>query len=84
MKAAIDCCVHLNKWDAGVDLAEHHDFQQIETLLTKYATHLLEKKKTLHAIELYRKANHHTEAAKLLFKVGSFPLCVCVCVCVCC
>ena len=57
------------QWDAGVDLAEHHDFQQIETLLTKYANHLLEKKKTLHAIELYRKANKHTEAAKLLFKV---------------
>ncbi len=70
VKAAIDCCVHLNKWDAGVDLAEHHDFKQIETLLSKYATHLLEKNKTLHAIELYRKANHHTEAAKLLFKLG--------------
>jgi hypothetical protein len=69
IKSAIDCCVHLNKWDAGVDLAEHHDFRQIETLLSKYATHLLEKNKTLHAIELYRKASHHTEAAKLLFKV---------------
>lgn len=69
VKAAIDCCVSLNKWDVGVHLAENHDFQQIETLLSKYAQHLLEKKKTLHAIELYRKANHHTEAAKLLFKV---------------
>eukprot|EP00955_Chlamydomonas_euryale_P056297 356375-Chlamydomonas_euryale.AAC.14 len=39
---------------------------QIEGLLAKYANHLLEKEKFLEAIELYRKANHHTEAAKLL------------------
>ena len=64
----------MNKWDAGVDLAEHHDFRQIETLLSKYATHLLEKNKTLHAIELYRKASHHTEAAKLLFKVSLYKI----------
>ena len=33
--------------DAGVNLAEHHQIEQIETLLSKYASHLLEKKKTL-------------------------------------
>jgi hypothetical protein len=55
---------------------------QIEGLLSKYASHLLEKEKWLEAIELYRKANHHTEAAKLLTdlaqKVGSGAGCVCV------
>ena len=39
---------------------------QIEGLLAKYASHLLDKDKFLEAIELYRKANHHTEAARLL------------------
>jgi WD repeat-containing protein 35 len=81
VKAAIDCCVHLNKWDAGVDLAEHHDFKQIETLLSKYATHLLEKNKTLHAIELYRKASRHTDAAKLLLKVCRVCAMQCIIVC---
>eukprot|EP00899_Mesostigma_viride_P008010 jgi/Mesvir1/1720/Mv21173-RA.1 len=66
VKAAIDCCVLLNQWDQAVELAEKHDLQQIEALLTKYANHLLDKAKPLHAIELYRKAGRHTEAAKLL------------------
>ena len=65
-KAAIDCCVLLNQWDQAVELAEQHHFQQIEGLLTKYANHLLQKEKLFQAVELYRKANRHTEAAKLL------------------
>ena len=56
----------LNQWDQAVTLAQQHNFPQIEGLLAKYANHLLEKEKFLEAIELYRKANHHTEAAKLL------------------
>mmetsp|Transcript_38234 Transcript_38234/g.108060 ORF Transcript_38234/g.108060 Transcript_38234/m.108060 type:complete len:1242 (+) Transcript_38234:70-3795(+) len=66
VKRAVDCCVLLNQWDQGVALAEKHNFPQINTLLAKYASHLMEKEKALEAIELYRKANHHTEAAKLL------------------
>jgi WD repeat-containing protein 35 len=66
VKRAVDCCVLLNQWDQGVALAERHNFPQIEALLAKYASHLLEKRKTLEAVELYRKANHHTEAAQLL------------------
>ncbi len=56
----------LNQWDQAVTLAQQHNFPQIEGLLAKYANHLLDKEKFLEAIELYRKANHHTEAAKLL------------------
>ena len=44
-KSAIDCCVLLNQWDQAVELAEQHKFQQIEGLLSKYATHLLQKQK---------------------------------------
>lgn len=69
-KKAIDCCVLLNQWDQAVTLAQQHNFPQIEGLLAKYASHLLEKDKQLEAIELYRKANHHTEAAKLLTELA--------------
>lgn len=55
MKRAIDCCVLLNQWDQGVALAQAHSLPQIEGLLAKYANHLLEKKLTSDAIELYRK-----------------------------
>ena len=66
VKAAVDCCVLLNQWDRAVELAEANDFPQIQGLLSKYGSHLLEKGKKLQAIELYRKANKSTEAAKLL------------------
>ncbi|GBG63808.1 hypothetical protein CBR_g39592 [Chara braunii] len=65
VKKAIDCCILLNQWDRAVQLAEAHNFSQIETLLTKYASHLLEKKKPMQAIELYRKAGRHADAARL-------------------
>lgn len=34
-KQAIDCCVLLNHWSKAVELAEQHNFPQIEGLLTK-------------------------------------------------
>lgn len=73
-KAAIDCCVLLNQWDMAVELAEKHKFQQIEGLLSKYATHLLAKKKLFQAVELYRKAGKHSEAAKLLSQIAQDAL----------
>ena len=69
MKTAIDTCVNLNQWDKGIELAKSHNVREIDLLLAKYASHLLEKKKVLSAIELYRKAGNFMEAAKLLFKV---------------
>jgi WD repeat-containing protein 35 len=69
-KAAIDCCVLLNQWDQAVELAEQHSHTQIEGLLTRYASHLLIKNKLFQAVELYRKANRHVDAAKLLAQLG--------------
>lgn len=43
--------------------------KEIKPLLSKYASHLLEKNKILEVVELYRRANHFLDAAKLLFKV---------------
>jgi ADP-heptose:LPS heptosyltransferase len=59
----------LNQWNTAIELAKTHNIKEIDVLLAKYAQHLLEKNKTLNAIELYRKASHFLDAAKLLFKV---------------
>ena len=53
VKEAIDCCVSLNQWDQAIELAKQHNIKEIDSLLAKYASHLLEKNKTLDAIELY-------------------------------
>ncbi|KAG7386680.1 WD repeat-containing protein 35 [Phytophthora pseudosyringae] len=70
VKSAIDSCVLLNEWERAVGLAEQYNFPQIENVLTKYASHLMMNGKTLQAIELYRRANKSTEAAKLLAKLA--------------
>lgn len=70
VKTAIDTCVLLNQWDLAVNLAQQQNFGQIEGLLAKYAQHLLDKKKRMEGVQLYRKANRHTEAAKLLSQMA--------------
>lgn len=70
VKQAVDTCVRLNHWDQAVDLAKTYKMVQIGELLNKYANHLLSNGKRLQAIELYKKANHHLEAAKLLMKLA--------------
>ncbi|KAF7657555.1 hypothetical protein LDENG_00025340 [Lucifuga dentata] len=69
-KAAVDTCVHLNQWNKAVELAKSHNMKEIRSLLAKYASHLLEKNKTLEVVELYRKAHYFLDAAKLMFKVA--------------
>lgn len=69
IKPAIDACVHLNQWNQAIELAKAHNVREIDSLLAKYASHLLDKNKNINAIELYRKANHYFDAAKLLYKV---------------
>lgn len=54
----------------AIELAKTYNVKEIDALLAKYAQHLLEKNKTINAIELYKKANHYLEAAKLMFKVS--------------
>lgn len=57
MKAAMDCCMQLHQWDQALALAQACNFTEAEGLLQQYAQHLLEKKKYLEAVELYRKAS---------------------------
>ena len=63
------CCV-LPQWNKAVELAKSYNMKEIKSLLAKYASHLLDKNKTLEAVELYRKAHHFLDAAKLMFTVG--------------
>jgi len=56
-KAAIDCCMQLHQWDQALQLAQQCNFTEAEDLLQQYAQHLLEKKKYLEAVELYRKVS---------------------------
>ena len=69
VQQAIDTSVHLNQWNTAIDLARNHNVRDTEPLLVKYAETLLHKNKTFSAVELYRKANHQVDAAKLLFQV---------------
>lgn len=57
------------QWNKAVELARTHNMKEIKSLLSKYASYLLENNKTLEAVELYRKAHHFLDAAKLMFKV---------------
>jgi WD repeat-containing protein 35 len=69
-KAAVDCCVKLNRWDTAIELAERYDYPQVEGLLTKYAIGLTTKGRHLEAVELYRRANRPTEAALLIGEIA--------------
>ncbi|KAF4666111.1 WD repeat domain 35 [Perkinsus chesapeaki] len=66
IRGAIELCVKLNAWSKAIELAKAHDVPEIETLLAKYATHLVQSRQIFPAIELYRKAGSHVDAAKLL------------------
>ncbi|GAB1603121.1 repeat-containing 35-like isoform X2 [Argonauta hians] len=66
--AAIDCCIQLNHWNMAIDLAKKYSVKDIDAKLNTYMSHLLEKGRTMNASELYCKAGHYLEAAKLLMK----------------
>ena len=70
VKKAIDTCVLMNKWNLAVELAEKNNFFQIEGLVNKFGSILLEKGKKMDLVELYRKAHRHTDAAKILMKIA--------------
>ena len=67
-KAAIDCCVSLNRWGDALELAEKHNFSQVEGLFLRLAGNMVSQGplKQLEAVELYRCANKPQEAALLI------------------
>ena len=53
-----------------MDLAEKHDFPQIEALIARHTSQLLQKGDPLQAVEVYRMAGKATDAALLLAKLA--------------
>lgn len=53
-----------------MDLAERHDFPQIEALLVRHTGQLLNKGDPLQAVEVFRMAGKATDAALLLAKLA--------------
>jgi hypothetical protein len=47
--------VLLHQWDQAMALAAAHAYPQAEQLLAKYAGHLLDKKRYMETVELYKK-----------------------------
>ena len=56
---SINKCIVMFQWHEAIELAKKHDVKEIDQLLGRYAAHLLEKNKTLSAIELYCKASNY-------------------------
>ncbi|KAK7198454.1 putative intraflagellar transport protein D4 [Novymonas esmeraldas] len=69
-RMAVEGCVQVNMWDRAIALAEEHRLEDVGQLLDKYAKYLLHRERLTEAIELYRKAGKHDEAATLLAQLG--------------
>ena len=70
VKAALDTCVTLHQWDTAVELSRQIHIPEIAARLAAHADRLLEHDKISDAVQLFRKANCHREAANLLFQFG--------------
>ena len=67
---AVMACVRLNDWKSAISLAHaHHDVTDIDSLLNKYASHLIQKKKYFEIIELYKKASRVHDACAVILKL---------------
>jgi WD repeat-containing protein 35 len=67
VQKSIACCVSLNQWDTAVELAPQSSATDVGSAYLANAQHLLKKEMEMEAIELYRKARHFLDAAKLLY-----------------
>ena len=60
----------MNQWDEGIRLAKQYNINQVDVLLAKQANNFLEQNKVFNAKELYRKARHYLDSARLMFEVA--------------
>ncbi|RNF04337.1 WD repeat domain 35 [Trypanosoma rangeli] len=67
---AVAGCVQLHQWDNAVAIAEAHKLKDILPQLARHTKSLIENERLPEAIELYRKAGQHDEAARLLARLG--------------
>ncbi|KAF4652657.1 WD repeat domain 35 [Perkinsus olseni] len=68
--AAIKECVSSNHWSKAIELAEKYKTPMVETILEKYAAHLIQTNRIFSAVELWQKAGRHVDAAKLLVRMA--------------
>eukprot|EP00040_Diaphanoeca_grandis_P015836 m.81289 g.81289 ORF g.81289 m.81289 type:complete len:1161 (-) comp25403_c0_seq3:252-3734(-) len=68
---SIAACVALNQWDLAVEVAPLDTKTDIGSAYLANAQHLLKKDMVMDAIELYRKAQHYLDAAKLLYDLAA-------------
>ncbi|ORC82983.1 uncharacterized protein TM35_000791090 [Trypanosoma theileri] len=69
-RLAVDGCVQLHMWDRAMSIAESHKITDVAPQLGRQAARLVESERLPEAIELYRKAGQHDEAARLLARLG--------------
>ncbi|PWU89489.1 putative intraflagellar transport protein 122B [Trypanosoma cruzi] len=69
-RLAVAGCVQLHQWDSAVAIAEAHKLKDILPQLARHMKSLIESERLPEAIELYRKAGQHEEAARLLARLG--------------
>ncbi|RNF26815.1 WD repeat domain 35 [Trypanosoma conorhini] len=69
-RLAVAGCVQLHQWDSAVAIAEAHKLKDILPQLARHTKSLVESERLPEAIELYRKAGRHDEAARLLARLG--------------
>ncbi|KAH8613410.1 hypothetical protein ERJ75_000793800 [Trypanosoma vivax] len=67
---AVDGCIQLHQWDCTMSIAEAYKIGDASQQLGRYAARLVDTGRLPEAIELYRKAAQHKEAARLLATVG--------------
>lgn len=69
---AIELCFAQHQYHSATALAHRQNcYPALQTALKQYATQLIESGQTLCAVELYRKASQHTEAARLLSRLAA-------------
>lgn len=69
-RMAVEGCVSVNLWEKAISISEEHQQGGVAELLQKYAKYLIRHDKVPEAIELYRKAGEHDEAARMLSELG--------------
>jgi WD repeat-containing protein 35 len=70
VKAAVNCCILLNQWQKALQLAETHNFPQVDGLFTRYVGQLLAEDQRLLAVDVYRRADRAADAAMLLADIA--------------
>ena len=65
-RAALELALRHSYWSLATEIAERNEFPQVDNLLARFAGSLQAKRRRLDLVELYRRAQKHAEAARVL------------------